>query len=652
MRGSPRIPEACASVTDGVRRWLAFALLLAAVVGSWSLRIAPPEPAPEVLQDATTAEVPELERDAAPRTIEELRARIDEVLVRERVPGVGVALVDRDGPIWTGGVGRRAIGGPPVDADTTFRIASITKSFVGLGVMRLVEQGALDLDRPVVDLLPDVAIDNRWHDVAPVTLAHVLEHTAGFDDMRFNETFTADDAMTVADALALNGNSRKVRWRPGSRFSYSNVGYSVAARAIEVATGEPFDVWLRREVLRPLGMRDADFRRTATLADRLATGHRGRRAVAFRPIAHRPAGALLASPRELAGLVHFWLRRGDGFPSIVSERGLARIERSATVSYGPRDVGYGLGNYGDVGHRARARGHNGGLPGFSSCLRYFPELGVGYIVLLDANSENAMIAIRRLVFAYLVRDRQLPPLPPVPDGPPVVLDADAFAFANPRHELWGFVDRVMRGWHVEGTTEGMRIAAAQGGTVELVRTADGGFRRRHESGTTVRLERDADGDPVLVSHGVYGEATSWWLVHVRRWMLAAAVVLLALAPLFTVGVLGAAALQRRAVPAIGLVVWPALASLACDLVFHCLSRAGARHVLAFVHPWTIAVCAATLAFAFAAGASMVAALRWSMRADRPSLRFRLLPSLAATAAFGLALWAGAHGIIGLRTWAW
>ncbi len=638
-------------MTDGARRWLSFALLVAAVVGSWALRVGPPDEAP-VLQDVAVAVVPELDPNAAPRTLEELRARIDEVLARERVPGVGIALVDREGPIWTGGVGLRSVGGAPVDADTVFRVASITKSFVGLGVMRLAEQGKLDLDRPVTELLPDVAIDNAWHDVAPVTLAHVLEHTAGFDDMRFNETFTADDAMTVADALAINPRSRTVRWRPGSRFSYSNVGYSVAARAIEAATGEPFDAWIRREVLRPLGMRDADFRRTATLSERLAVGHRGRRAIEFRPIAHRPAGALLASPRDLAGLVHFWLRRGDGFAPIVSERGLARIERVGTQPYGPRDVGYGLGNYGDVGQRARARGHDGGLPGFSSCLRYFPELGVGYVVLLDANSANAMIAIRRLLFAYLVRDRELPALPPVPDGPSPQLDADVFAFANPRHELFGFVDRVLLAWRLEVTADGIRLEGSTGASAELVRTADGGFRRRHESGTSVRLDRDADGEPVLLAHGVYGEPTSWWLVRVRSIVLVAAIVLLALAPLFAAGVLGAAALRRRAVPALGLVVWPALAGLAFDLIPHCLGQAGARHVLGVVHPWTLAVCGATLAFALASGAAMVAALRWSMRADRPPLRLRLLPSLAATAAFGLALWAGAHGLIGLRTWAW
>jgi CubicO group peptidase (beta-lactamase class C family) len=634
-----------------VHRYLARALLLVRVVGSWTLRSTAAEPEP-VLRDDDSPIVAALAPEAAPRTLEELRARIADVLAREHVPGVGLALVDRDGVIWSGGVGVRAVGGAPVESHTVFRVASITKSFVGLGVMRLVEEGKLDLDRPLAEYMPEVAIENRWHDVEPVTLAHALEHTAGFDDMRFNETFNADDALSVADALAINPHSRIVRWRPGSRFSYSNVGYSVAARAIEIATGEPFDAWLRREVLQPLGMPDADFRRTKTLEDRLATGYRGRRAVRFEPIAHRPAGALLASPHDLAGLVHFWLRRGEGFPPIVSPTGLARIERTGTQPYPARDVGYGLGNYGDVGHPVRARGHNGGLPGFSSCLRYFPELGVGYVVLLGANSGPALLAIRQLVFSYLTRDRVLPPLPEVPDGESVPLEADAFMFASPRHELFGFVDRVLLGWHLDVAPGRARLESLFGAESQYVATPDGGFRHRFESGTTLRVARDADGRAVLLAHGVHGEATWWWLAKLRAWSLIAAVILLGLAPLFALGVVGAAAVRRTTVPAYGLVVWPAIAGLAVDSALQCMREAGSRGLLGVVHPWTIAICAVTLLFALASGASIVATVRWSTRPDRPRLRYRLLPSMAAVAAFGMTLWLGAHGIIGLRTWAW
>jgi CubicO group peptidase (beta-lactamase class C family) len=613
-------------------------------------------PVPMALDEATPPRaIPALVADDAPGSIEELRRRMAAVLEREGVPGAAIALVGRDGPIWIGGVGVADVSSRvAVDASTVFRIASITKSIVGLGVMRLVEQGRLDLDQPLRDAVPDAGIDNAWDDVAPVTLAQVLEHTAGLDDMRFNETFTRDDAMTPAAALAINPRSRRVRWRPGSRPAYSNVGYTLAARAIEHVTGEPFDAWLRREVVVPLGMRDADFRRTDVLAARLATGYVDRgRASPFSPIAHRAAGALLASATDLAGLVQFWLRRGEG-GSIVSPAGLERIERAGTLPFPRTDVEYGLGNYGDVAHPVRARGHDGGLPGFASAMRYFPELGLGYVILLNAtHSQRAYVELRSLAFAYLVRGRTLPALPALATGVQDRPAAGFYAHANPRHAVFGFLDRAVLGWRAVETTAGVRLDPLIGGAHELVATRDGGYRFRWESGTSVRFTAGRGGGPVLIGAGFgYAEAAAFWPARARVLALTIAIGLLHLAPLWAVGVLGLAVLQRRRVAAPGLLLWPAIAGL-CVLAFPRVFVAAAiGEELGDVTPLTVAICASTLGFAIAATASLVTAVRWSRRPDRPSLWRRLVPTATAAAAFAIAVWFAANGIIGLRTWAW
>jgi Beta-lactamase len=100
--------------------------------------------------------------------------------------------------------------------------------------------------RPLGEIV-GAGIDNPWEDVAPVTIAQCLEHTAGLDDVRFNEIFTDDETISVRDTLALNPRSRRIRSQPGTRHAYSNVGYTLAARAIEVASGEPFDAGLSLE---------------------------------------------------------------------------------------------------------------------------------------------------------------------------------------------------------------------------------------------------------------------------------------------------------------------------------------------------------------------------------------------------------------------
>jgi CubicO group peptidase (beta-lactamase class C family) len=644
-------------VTRAIRSlWLPLLLLAAGIAALF----APPLPAPserthETLdEDTLPRSFPPLATADTPRSIEELRRQIAEVLERSRAAGVGIALVGRDGPIWIGGVGLADVATKtPVDANTVFRVASITKNVVGLGVMRLVEQGRLALDRPLRDTLPDVRIDNAWNDVAPVTLGQVLEHTAGLDDMRPNEVFTADDAMSPDTALTLNPRSRIIRWQPGTRMSYSNVGYTLAGRAIEVATGRSFDDWLRAEVLRPLGMRDADFRRTATLAAHLATSYDGLgRVAAYNPIAHRPAGALLASATDMAQLVRFWIRRGEGFAPIVSPAGLARIERTGSLPYPHLDAEYGLGNYGDVAHPVFGRGHDGGLPGFVSCLRYFPELGVGYVMLLNASSRDAYVGIRRLLFAYLVRDRALTIIPTT-SSPPA--PSQFFQFASPRHALFGFIERTLLGWRVTSTDDDarVRLATLLGQPIDLVPANAHAYRRPTDSGSSVLFTTTPTGTPVMLSaFGGYAEAAEWRPARLRLVALIVALGLMRLAPIFAAASFIIALVRRRPMPARSLVLWPAVANFAFTAMPIVYVEAATRQVLGEVHPLTLAICATTLLFALAGTAGMLSAVRWSVRADRPPLSIRLLPTITCLAAFGVAVWLAANGIIGLRTWAW
>jgi len=630
--------------------------LLASVLAWLPLASAPTVDAPPVL---TEGPPPALIVSPAvanvPDTIEGLEAQIAEVLRREGVPGVGLALVDADGVTWAGGVGvADDASGRPVDEHTVFRVASITKSIVGLGVMRLHEQGALDLDQPLHEALPELPLDNRWSEQSPVTLAHALEHTAGFDDMHFNEYFTENEATTPAEALAINPRSRVVRWRPGSRMSYSNVGYSVAALAIERATGTRFDAWLRDQVLRPIGMGDAAFARTPALRERLATGYvQPGTPAAFRPISHRAAGALLATPRQLGQLVHFWLTRGQDYPQVVSAAGFDRIETMGTGWIGPTDASYGLGNYGDVAHPVLGRGHDGGLPGFLSCYRYFPELSVGYVMLLNAtHSPRAYIEIRSLLFRYITRDRTLPPPPRIAPDPERQRHAGFYGFANPRHSLLGFVERALLGWNATVHARGLSLEDLMGQGAQIVPAGDGAYKLAGQGGSSIRFGRDADGERVMVAGGAYAEEGSWMLALWRVRLLTAASLLLQIAPLWCVGWIASTVARRRRWTEVGVVVWPAVAGLCFAAMPMLLQAAAARDALGIVDPTTVALCAATIAFALSSVAGLWAALRASTAVGRTPMWSRVVPSLASTAAVGMTVWFGANGIIGLRLWAW
>ena len=133
----------------------------------------------------------------------------------------------------------------PLSADSRVHVGSVTKTFLALGVLRLVSQGRVELDAPVAQLLPEVLFDNPWRD-RPVTLRHLLDHTAGLEDLRLWHLFTrrASPDSPLRDAFDAAGLLR-VRTEPGTRFSYSNIGYTLAGAVIERVTGERYE-WAMR----------------------------------------------------------------------------------------------------------------------------------------------------------------------------------------------------------------------------------------------------------------------------------------------------------------------------------------------------------------------------------------------------------------------
>src|SRR5436190_9049822 len=174
----------------------------------------------------------EPDKDPFPKTVEDFRTAVQTVLSDTGVPGAGLALVRMSGVEWAGGVGLAdRENNTPVTADTHFRAGSISKSFIASALVQLYLDDLIDLDAPVADIANEVRIDNAWEPAHPVRVIHLLQHTAGFDDMHFNEMYNVSDApdMPLEQVLAINPSSRVVRWQPGTRMSYSNPGYAVAA---------------------------------------------------------------------------------------------------------------------------------------------------------------------------------------------------------------------------------------------------------------------------------------------------------------------------------------------------------------------------------------------------------------------------------------
>ncbi len=194
----------------------------------------------------------------------------------------------RDGPIYQGAFGRRSLpSGPAMTADTVFWIASMTKAITSTAAMQLVERGKLDLDRPIRDLLPELAAPKvlEGFDASgepklrpakqPITLRHLLTHTAGFgydiwseDLVRYQEK-SGIPGIVSCQNIAL---TTPLKFDPGEKWDYG-INIDWVGKAVEKVSGQNLESYFRDNIFAPLGMKDTGFKLGADRRARLAGMH-------------------------------------------------------------------------------------------------------------------------------------------------------------------------------------------------------------------------------------------------------------------------------------------------------------------------------------------------------------------------------------------
>lgn len=297
------------------------------------------------------------------------------------VPGVAVALTRGRTVIHTAGYGNTAQGDAVTDR-TVMAVASVSKSMTALTVLQLVDAGRIQLDVPVRSYLPEFTLaDER---VAQVTVRQLLHHTSGMSDRTY-KSFSGPAARNLQEAVASMRTARLAA-DPGTRFEYHNPNYQVAARLVEVVSGQPFDAYLRQQVFGPLGMVDS---RTINTADELPPSSRGHLMIAGTPVAlpGPPAfgagsGAVLSTAHDMAA----WLicqsnhgRGPDGTP-VVSADAVADMQR-------PSADDYGLGWQSDTtGSGAPLIEHDGDMMTFTAYQAILPGSGYGIAVMANTGT--------------------------------------------------------------------------------------------------------------------------------------------------------------------------------------------------------------------------------------------------------------------------
>lgn len=596
--------------------------------------------------------------DPWPKSVGEFRAAVQKVLDETGVPGAGLALVRRSGVEWAGGVGLADRDrGTPVTADTHFRAGSISKTFVAMALVQLSEDGDLDLDTPIAEIASEVPFNNPWEAGDPVRVIHLLQHTAGFDDMRFNEIYNLDDEpdLPLIDVLRRNPRSRNVRWRPGTRGSYSNPGYAIAGYLVEKISGRPYEDFIAERTFAPLGMTTSSFRLTPEDEPLLAKGYRGRSGppVPYSQIYLRPAGNLHTSPRELGSFVQALLNWGETTEQLVIDpEYLSNMEhpRSSLASEAGLRNGYGSGIAASTIEGFPMLGHGGGIDGFASAYAYSAARDVGYVVLFNStHSPEAMRRISRLAVRYLKADVEPPAAPRRALGAAALRRFEGYYHkANPRNESIAFIEWLFTGDSVIATATGLRVDPVFGTPEELTPAADNLFRGAADAEATRIFTEDDSGTLVLTGGFQYAERRSRWAVELVRWpvLLSFAV---ALTPI--VMLVPWAVHARRATPS---GFWWTKSALLLDSLALLLPALGIMQVsdltVGTQNLWTAAMFLGTLMQPGAAVLSLLFAIDAWRRGAGPWLRAYALT--VSGCALVLSAYLASWGMLAFRSWAY
>jgi CubicO group peptidase (beta-lactamase class C family) len=360
---------------------------------------------------------------------------VDEFRLDARIPGIAYGVVADGRLVHLATFGVQDIeSARPVTADTLFRVASMTKAFTALTILKLRDDGLVRLDVPAAEYVPEL---RRWkyptEDSPPIRVRDLLNHTGGFvtdDPWGDRQTPLPEDEFTqlLRDGVPFTSV-------PGTRYEYSNLGYAILGRIITNASGQPYAATITRTLLQPLGMNASGFMAEQAPRDQRALGYRWEDdrwtpEPTLGPGAFGAMGGLQTSANDYAKWVTFLLSAwppSDGADSgpvrratvreLVQGSNYPRLRDRAARTGTPasrQSANYGMGMQvaidDDLGLTVS---HSGGYPGYGSHVLLLPDRGIGIFALANRTYAGPSVAVWDAAIALnsaglLGKEREIP----------------------------------------------------------------------------------------------------------------------------------------------------------------------------------------------------------------------------------------------------
>lgn len=326
---------------------------------------------------------------------EYLDKRIPDLMEDYKIPGVNIAIVQEGRLSWTEAYGYADLKNQRnMTTDTYCRVESISKSVTAWGIMKLVQEGKIDLDKPIAQYIKNWELPHSEFPRKNITVRQLLTHTAGmplgdvFERYSPSEEIPSLEESLSKEAVIIND--------PGTSFMYSNTGYNLLELLIEEVIGRDFSEYMEREILIPLGMNNSSFTWSNKLKPEVPTGYdlKGKEVPVY-IYPEKASGGLFASVEDIAAFIT------AGMTNHVDNKVLE--PKTINELYTPRieDIGiyslvfdsYGLGHYiEDLSNGVQAVSHGGQGGGIMTHFHAIPETGNGIVILTNSQRSWPFIA--------------------------------------------------------------------------------------------------------------------------------------------------------------------------------------------------------------------------------------------------------------------
>lgn len=327
----------------------------------------------------------------------------------ERVPGFSIAVVNKEGTLWSQGFGFTDLRQTKaVDSQTIFSVQSISKTFTATAVLHAVQSGILDLNEPVTTYLPDFTVNSRFEDkpCRKMTLTLLLNHRAGFThEAPIGNNYDASFSSFEEHVLSIQDSWLK--FPVGKRFSYSNLGIDLAGYILQVVAQMPFHVYVKENVFEPLGMAHSSFD-THWIKEHpnRASGHSEVIPKMPLEIPIIPSGGMYSCAEDMARYIRFHLNGGSAKGEGILTPNTLEQMYSIPFAHPGQNFGYALGISAAARNNALFRNHGGGGFGFLSLMMWYPKYEFGVMTLSNSTNHNLQNDIAHALADEIIAHRK------------------------------------------------------------------------------------------------------------------------------------------------------------------------------------------------------------------------------------------------------